>query len=254
MLNIVIPMAGRGSRFKDEGYELPKPLIPVMGKPMIQLVIDNLRPSRAHRFFFICLEEHLVNYGLAEKLREWAPGCEVIALNEVTQGAACTVLLTEKWINNDSPLLIANCDQWISADTDVFLDCSDHPSVDGLIMTMKAHDSKWSFVRFNAEGAIDAVLEKQVVSDEATVGIYHFKKGSDFVWGAHQMIRENRRVNGEFYVAPVYNELLSRGAKLDVFNIGTVGHGMHGLGIPSDLSDFLRASPALSGKGLPQHA
>jgi NDP-sugar pyrophosphorylase family protein len=251
MLNIVIPMAGRGSRFKDEGFDLPKPLIPVNGKPMVQLVVDNLRPQREHRFLFICLREHLDGYGLAEKLAEWAPGSVVIPIDAVTQGAACTVLLMEKYIDSADPLLIANCDQWIDTDIDAFLTEADRPELSGLIMTMKADDPKWSFVKFGQDGEISAVLEKQVVSDEATVGIYHFKKGSEFVAGAQTMIREDRRVNGEFYVAPVYNELIVHGAKLGVFNIGSVGDGMYGLGVPSDLRAFLQASKHLAGRGLP---
>ncbi len=252
MLNIVIPMAGHGSRFKDEGFKLPKPLIPVHGKPMIQLVIDNLRPSRPHRFIFICLQEHLESYDLGQKLLEWAPNSTTISLNEVTSGAACTVMLAKHLIDTNEPLLIANCDQWIDAEMDAFLAKSDDPDLDGLIMTMKAHDSKWSFVKFDETGSVSAVLEKQVVSDEATVGIYYFKKGSDFVWGATKMIAEDRRVNGEFYVAPVYNELIGRGARLDVFNIGEVGNGMYGLGVPADLYSFLEVSKRLCGKGLPQ--
>ncbi len=252
MLNIVIPMAGRGSRFKDEGFALPKPLIPVHGKPMIQLVVDNLRPRRDHRFIFICLREHLDGYGLAAHLAEWAPGSVVIPIDEVTQGAACTVLLAREYIDSNDSLLIANCDQWIDTDIDAFLDEADRPELDGLIMTMKADDPKWSFVKFGADGEISAVLEKQVVSDEATVGIYHFKKGGQFVAGADQMIGDERRVNGEFYVAPVYNELLSRGAKLGVFNIGSVGNGMYGLGVPADLHAFLEVSKTLTGRGLPR--
>ncbi len=251
MLNIVIPMAGRGSRFAQEGFTLPKPLIPVCGKPMIQLVIDNLRPTRPHRFIFICLEEHLKEHGLASLLRGWAPGSEILSLDHVTEGAACTVLLTQNWIDTAEPLMIANCDQWIDADIEEFLTVAESPGVDGTIMTMRASDPKWSYVQFNANRSISGVVEKQVVSDEATVGIYHFRRGSDFVSGAKQMIAQNRRVNGEFYVAPVYNELIAKGAKLALHNIGEVGNGMYGLGIPSDLHSFLEASKLLSGRGLP---
>jgi NDP-sugar pyrophosphorylase family protein len=240
MLNIVIPMAGRGFRFVQEGYDLPKPLIPVCGKAMVHLVIDNLKPARPHRFIFLCLKEHLEKHNLGALLTNWAPGCEIITVDEITQGAACTVLLAQKYFNCDDSLLIANCDQWIDADINAFLGSADQQSLDGLIMTMEADDPKWSYVQFGKNGEITSVVEKQVVSNEATVGVYYFKKGSDFVDGAQQMIDRNRRVNGEFYVAPVYTEILEQGSKIGVFNIGAVGSGMHGLGNPADLEAFHR--------------
>jgi dTDP-glucose pyrophosphorylase len=239
MLNIVIPMAGRGSRFQKEGYTLPKPLIPVLGKPMIQVVINNLRPKVAHRFIFICLQEHLEKYQVAEKLKAWAgAGTEIVTVDQVTEGAACTVLLAKEFINNDEPLMIANSDQWIDTDINDYLETMNRENADGLIMTMWANDPKWSFVRFNEKHEIIEVVEKEVVSNEATVGIYNYKHGKDFVRAAKQMIAKNYRVNGEFYVAPVYNELIREGKKIIIYNIGKEADGMYGLGIPSDLKLF----------------
>jgi dTDP-glucose pyrophosphorylase len=236
MLNIVIPMAGRGSRFQKEGYTLPKPLIPVLGKPMIQVVINNLRPKVAHRFIFICLQEHLEKYQVAEKLKAWAgAGTEIVTVDQVTEGAACTVLLAKEFINNDEPLMIANSDQWVDTDINDYLETMNHENADGLIMTMWANDPKWSFVRFNEKHEIIEVVEKEVVSNEATVGIYNYKHGKDFVRAAEQMIAKNYRVNGEFYVAPVYNELIREGKKIIIYNIGKEADGMYGLGTPSDL-------------------
>jgi NDP-sugar pyrophosphorylase family protein len=239
MLNIVIPMAGHGSRFKDAGYTTPKPFIPIHGKPMIELVIDNLTPQRQHRFIFICQQQHLDEYQLAERLQEYAPGCMIIALTEITDGAARTVLTAEHRINNHEPLMIANCDQWIDIDINDYLALHDQADLDGFIMTMKAHDPKWSFVRFNEHGVVTEVVEKKVVSDEATVGIYNFKYGADFVSAAKQMISKNLRVNGEFYVAPVYNEMLAEKANIAVYNIGADLSGMYGLGTPRDLDTFI---------------
>jgi dTDP-glucose pyrophosphorylase len=239
MLNIVIPMAGRGSRFQKEGYTLPKPLIPVLGKPMIQVVINNLRPKVAHRFIFICLQEHLEKYQVAEKLKAWAgAGTEIVTVDQVTEGAACTVLLAKEFINNDEPLMIANSDQWIDTDINDYLETMNRENADGLIMTMWANDPKWSFVRFNEKHEIIEVVEKEVVSNEATVGIYNYKHGKDFVRAAKQMIAKNYRVNGEFYVAPVYNELIREGKKIIIYNIGKEADGMYGLGIPADLKLF----------------
>lgn len=238
MLNIVIPMAGRGSRFQQEGYKLPKPLIPVCGTPMIKLVIDNLHPRQPHRFIFICLEEHIASYRIDEKLKEWAPDCEIVTVDRVTEGAACTVLLAKNAINNDNPLMIANSDQWISCDINTYLGEMERSDLDGLIMTMRAEDPKWSFVRFNDQGSICEVVEKQVVSNEATVGIYNFCSGCDFVAAAESMISKNLRVNDEFYVAPAYNEMIGLAKSIGYYNIGSEAQGMYGLGIPADLRLF----------------
>ncbi|MBM3270096.1 MAG: glycosyltransferase family 2 protein [Candidatus Sericytochromatia bacterium] len=239
MLNVVVPMAGRGSRFADAGYDLPKPLIPVHGVPMTELVIGNIRPPRPHRFIFLCLREHLDRYGLAAHLRRWAPGCEVVPVDRVTAGAACTVLLAEDLIDSADGLMIANCDQWVDVSIDAYLAVIG--AADGLIMTMWADDPKWSFVRLGPAGRPCEVVEKRVVSNEATVGIYNFRHGRDFVAGAKRMIARDLRVNGEFYVAPVYNELLAGGANLAIHNIGRDRAGMYGLGTPADLEWFLAA-------------
>ena len=238
MLNIVVPMAGRGSRFSDAGYKDPKPLINVKGKEMIRLVIGNLKPECEHRFIFMCLQEHIKNYNVDKKLQEWCPGCSVIPVKEVTQGAACTVLLSEEYINTDDPLMIANSDQWVDIDINKYLSAG--KDADGLIMTMKASDPKWSFVRFDQNERVCEVVEKQVVSDEATVGIYNFAHGKDFVKYARKMIDQELRVNGEFYVAPVYNQMISDKGKIVIYNIGTDTKGMYGLGIPDDLNHFLK--------------
>jgi dTDP-glucose pyrophosphorylase len=233
-------MAGHGSRFSKAGYKNPKPLIPVNGKPMIQLVIENLKPSRDHRFIFICQAEHLKNYPLQTLLEEKAPGCKIIEINQVTEGAACTVLLAKDYINNQDQLMIANCDQYLDVDIDEYLAILDDQFADALIMTMKADDNKWSFIKLNEKNEITLVVEKEVVSDEATVGVYNYQKGSDFIRAAEQMIMKEFRVNNEFYVAPAYNEMIKDGKKIKYFNIGELGQGMHGLGTPEDLEAYLK--------------
>ncbi|HRQ82229.1 MAG TPA: glycosyltransferase family 2 protein, partial [Azospirillaceae bacterium] len=220
-LNIVVPMAGRGRRFAEQGYASPKPLIPVCGRPMIELVVDNLRPSRPHRFIFLCLREHLEHYGLAAELARWAPGCVVRPVDQVTEGAACTVLLARDLIDGPAPLMIANCDQWIDADIDAYLARLDEPDVDGLIMTMAAdRDPKWSFVACGPDGMVERVAEKEPISNIATVGVYNFARGGDFVAAAGAMIAADMRVNGEFYVAPAYNMMLAAGARVARHDIG----------------------------------
>ena len=234
MLNIVVPMAGRGSRFAKAGYQMPKPLIDVHGHPMIEYVTHNIRPNCAHRFIYICQQEHLERYHLADELERMAPGCAIVTVDHITEGAACTVLLAEKYIDNDDELMIANSDQFVDTDINDYLNGLDKN--DGLIMTMPANDPKWSYIRYDEDGFVSLVREKEVISDQATVGIYNYKRGSDFVRFAHQMIEKDIRVNGEFYVAPVYNEMIEAGRKIVFRN---VGERMFGLGIPEDLEAFL---------------
>lgn len=234
MINIVVPMAGRGSRFANVGYKMPKPLIDINGHHMIEYVINNIRPKQGYRFIFICLEEHIKKYNLENMLKELEPNCIIVPVTHVTEGAACTVLLSENYINNDDALMIANSDQYVDTDINEYL--SKMESNDGLIMTMPANDPKWSFIKINDAGYVTDVREKEVISNEATVGIYNFKYGKDFVLFAHQMIDNNIRVNGEFYVAPVYNEMIKEGKKIIYCN---VGEKMYGLGTPEDLKTFM---------------
>jgi NDP-sugar pyrophosphorylase family protein len=240
MLNIVIPMAGRGSRFQEAGFQLPKPLVPVHGQPMIEVVIENMRPRREHRFIFLCLKEHLDQYEIDRRLKQWAPGCEVLVVDSVTEGAACTVLLARQLIDSEAPLMIGNSDQWVDIDINDYLGVMASEDAEGLIMTMWADHPKWSYIRFDSEGVPCEVVEKQVVSNEATVGIYNYRHGADFVTAAERMIAKNLRVNNEFYVAPVYNEMIARGSKIAYYNVGREYDGMYGMGIPSDLERFER--------------
>ena len=240
MLNIVVPMAGRGQRFVEAGYTLPKPLVPVLGVPMIRLVLDNLRPACPHRFVFLCLQEHIEQHDLADQLRTWEPDGHILPVACITEGAACTVLLARDYIENDEPLMIANSDQWVDTDINAYIDVMQTQQADGLIMTMWADHPKWSYVGFDAQGRLDRVAEKQVISNEATVGIYNYRRGADFVRAAEAMIAKNLRVNNEFYVAPAYNELIGAGGKVIHVNVGKVGDGMYGLGLPEDLEAFVR--------------
>jgi dTDP-glucose pyrophosphorylase len=238
-LSIVIPMAGRGERFARRGYGEPKPLIPVHGHAMIRLVISNLRPSTVpHRFIFVCLEEHLRSFPLRSRLELWSGGCEVVAIPEVTSGAAATVLAAREHFETDAPLMIANCDQLVRVSMERYLDQMAVDQLDGLIMTMPATDPKWSFVRRGPSGQVVEVAEKVPISGEATVGIYNFRHGRDFCRAADAMINKGARTNGEYYVAPVYNELIAAGMRVGAYELRSPCETMHGLGIPEDLESF----------------
>ncbi len=239
MINIVIPMAGRGSRFADAGYKDPKPLIEVKGKPMIQVVVENLTPKMPHRFIFICQNSHIEEYKLRQMLGAISPDCIVIGIDGVTEGAACTVLMAREYFSNREPLMIANSDQFVDIDINDYLADISSRGLDGLIMTMTADDEKWSYAKLNEAGDVVEVREKVVISSHATVGIYNFAAGEDFALHAQAMIDARETHNGEYYVAPVYNRLIENGGRVGVYDVGREADGMYGLGIPADLELFL---------------
>jgi len=231
--NILIPMAGAGSRFSSAGYTFPKPLIEVNHKPMIQVVIENLNIST--KFIYIVQKEHYEKYNLKYLLNLITPNCEIVQVEGVTEGAACTTLLAKEYINNDKHLVIANSDQFVEWDSNSFYYSMTNDNLDGGMLTFKATHPKWSFAKLDENGFITEIAEKKPISDIATVGIYYWNKGSDYVKYAEQMIEKNVRVNNEFYVAPVYNEAILDGLKFKPFNISK----MWGLGTPEDLKTYL---------------
>jgi NDP-sugar pyrophosphorylase family protein len=242
MLNIVIPMAGRGQRFQDAGYAFPKPLIDINGQTMIEVVVKNIRPNLAHRFIFICQKEHYDKYELHSVLKSSTDNnFEVVKLSGITAGAACTVLTASKFIDNNDPLLLANSDQFIDVDINHFMEIASGPGLDGLIMTFMANHPKWSYARVLEDSTkVVEVAEKKLISNNATVGVYYFKRGRDFINGARKMIEKNIRYNNEYYVCPVYNELILKDMDIHIYKIPK--EKMHGLGTPEDLNIFLKKS------------
>ncbi len=238
MLNIVVPMAGEGSRFKAAGYTFPKPLVEVKTIPLIQLVVQNITPRGDHRFTFICKRSHYDRYSLRHTLNAIAPRCNVVTLSEPTAGAACTVLLASDHFNDDKELMIANNDQYIEADINAFLQDARSRKLDGSIMAFPAVHPKWSYAKVDDGGAVIQVAEKRPISNHATVGIYYYRRGSMFFEGACSMIQKDIRVNNEFYVCPVYNELIKQGLNIGLYEIKA--NQMHGLGTPEDFDEFKR--------------
>ena len=236
-MNVIIPMAGRGKRFEDAGYSFPKPLIDVNGKPMIQIIIENLNLTAKH--IFICQGEHVQKFAIHDLMNLLKPDSEIISINEITQGAAETVLKAKDLINNDDELIIANSDQWIDWNPQHFLSFMRKKEADGGIVTFISTHPKWSYVRINDENLVEEVAEKRPISNIATVGIYYYKHGKDFVKAAEQMMRKNIRTNNEFYVAPVFNEMIESGKKIHIYPIAE----MKGLGTPEDLLRFFNSLP-----------
>lgn len=233
-LNVLIPMAGAGSRFAEAGYTFPKPLIEVNGKPMIQVVVENLNMEA--NYIFIVQKEHYEKYNLKYMLELIAPGCKIVQTDGLTEGAACTTLLAKQHINNSSPLVIANSDQYVKWNSNECMYSFNSSKIDGGILTFKATHPKWSYAKIDENGFVEEVAEKKVISDDATVGIYYWKHGKDYVKYAERMIEKNIRTNNEFYVCPVFNEAIQDGKKIKIKNIET----MMGLGTPEDLDYFLR--------------
>jgi HAD superfamily hydrolase (TIGR01509 family) len=232
-MNVLIPMAGAGSRFQQAGYTFPKPLIDVNGKPMIQMVVENLNIDA--NFVFVVQKEHREKYNLDTLLNLIAPNCKVVEVDGLTEGAACTALLAKEYIDSDAPLFFANSDQFVEWDSNEFFYKMNETDVDGGIVTFKATHPKWSFAKIDDNGIVTEVAEKNPISDLATVGFYYWKHGSDFVKYAEQMISNNVRVNNEFYVCPVFNQAIEGGRVIRTFDVPK----MWGTGTPEDLKYYL---------------
>lgn len=235
-MKILIPMAGEGSRFAKEGYTFPKPLIDVSGKPMIQRVVENLKFDA--NYIFLVRKEHLQKYsGLESTLFSITnANTKIVEVDCLTEGAACTALLAENYINDDDDLLIANSDQIMEYSPENFNYLKKLTNLDGMVFCFNSLHPKWSFVKINSEGFVTEVAEKNPISNIATCGVYWYRHGNDFVQCAKNMISKNIRVNNEFYIAPVYNEFIEQQKKLIPFYVSK----MHGIGTPEDLNEYLK--------------
>lgn len=240
MLHVIIPLGGRATRFQERGYTFPKPLIEIGTRSMIELVLENLAPPPDTRFTFICRKEHLTQFYLGDMLRLLAPGCEIISLEHDTAGALCSVLLAVDDLKPDEEVLVANGDQIISGGLAPFYEKCRIPGTDGCILTFTATHPRWSFVRTDAAGHVTAVAEKRPISKQATVGLYYFRRASDLLAGAERMLVKGLTTGGQFFVAPVYNELLLDGKIITTHHLpdGT----MSSLGTPEDLEMYLKRS------------
>jgi len=236
-LNIVIPMAGEGSRFKNAGFKLPKPLIDVDHKPMINVVTDSLNLDA--NYTFLVRRQHLEEYPVYTILNLIKPASKIVEVKTLTEGAACTILLAKHIVDNDQPLMIVNSDQFVDWDYAKFMQKLELMNADAGILTFKASESKWSYALTNEEtGFVTKVAEKVCISEDATCGVYYWRRGSDFCHYAQQMIDKNVRVNGEFYVCPVFNEAIADGKKVITFEAKI----MKGLGTPEDLEVYINDS------------
>lgn len=229
---IVIPMAGEGKRFKKAGYKLPKALIPILGRPMIDWAMESLNLDSS-QVIFIVLKKHIKDYQINKYLQgKFGEETEVIGIDKVTKGQAETVLKAKKFIDNDKELIIFNCDTYFKCDLEGAI--SKFPNASGFIPVFKDTAPKWSFVKINSRGWAIETAEKKPISDNATVGLYHFRHGNLFVEKTEEMIARNQRIKNEFYVIPVYNRLIDDGHEIRIVNSEFVWV----LGTPEDKRNF----------------
>ena len=202
---------------------------------MIQVVVEALNVEA--QYTYVVQKEHYEKYNLQYLLNLLTPNCNIVQVDGITEGAACTTLLAKEFINTDDPLIMTNSDQLILWDSNETLYAFNNDNVDGGIVTFPATHPKWSFAKLGDDGYVCEVAEKKPISNHATAGIYYWKHGSDYVKYAEQMIAKDIRVNNEFYVCPVYNEAIEDGKKIRIKEIGV--DDMWGLGTPEDLDYFL---------------
>lgn len=237
-INVVIPMAGEGSRFVRAGYSKPKPFIDVAGRTMIETVMANLALEGAH-YILLIRKEHIAAEPVTIGRLRALGNVEIVSIDGPTEGTACTVLQARQLIDDETPLLIANCDQIVDFScADFVAECWSR-GLDGSILCFDnpAGDPKWSFAKTGKDGLVVEVAEKRAISKLATVGIYLFRSGRDFVSGAIDMIARNERINNEFYTCPIYNHIVGHGGRIGVHRVGE--EAMHGLGVPDDLIKYL---------------
>lgn len=226
---LIMPMAGNGSRFAEAGYTDPKPLIDVRGKPMFVQAVENIGLD-FDEMIFIVQKSHAIK----DRVLEYYPDAHVVEIDGVTEGAACSVLLADPYINDEDAVFVSNCDQLIEWDVEEFKNKMDN---DGIILTFACPDRnpKWSFAKLDDTGSVSEVAEKNPISDLATTGHYYWSHWVTFKNSAHTMIDCNDRFNNEFYLCPTFNYTISRGGNVVTTNVSK----MHGLGTPEDLQAWL---------------
>jgi dTDP-glucose pyrophosphorylase len=236
MVNIVIPMAGLGSRFRVANYKKAKPFITIQEKAMIMHVLDNLAMEDA-TYYLIALKHHIEEEPFIFNDIKNKSNVVIIPIDSITEGPACTALYAREYINNANPLLIANCDQIVDMRISDFISDAISRNLDGSILTFYSTENKWSYAKINENQMVIEVKEKEVISEFATVGIYYFKEGREFVNSGIDMIVRNERVNQEFYVTPIYSHMIAKKQKIGIYNIDQ--SQMHGTGTPEDLEQYL---------------
>ena len=230
---VVMPIGGRGTRFKQTGYTFPKILIPIRNRPMLQWAVESLNMPWA-KHVFVCSREDYEAYPLEAMCAQLVPDYSLV-IEEERKGAAAAVLLGLAGPTSfTEPLLIANCDQWLEWDSNHFVKAAFALGVDGMIPVFRSVHPKWSYARLE-KGLVVEVAEKRPISPWATCGLYYWSQVGKFIQAAQNMMEDpSKRIHGEWYVAPVMNELINIGGQVMAYDKLT----MWGLGTPEDLTEF----------------
>lgn len=233
-MNVVIPMAGRGSRLSHDPSQRPKPLIEVQGQPLWEWAVRCLPLDSAERIVFICLREHAEKFDLDSEIRSTLKGrpVSIVMLDDVTDGQLRTVVLAESELMLDAPLLVFNADSWFHHSEDEFLRTAE--ACDGILGVAPQEGDRWSFARLDRDGLVVEVAEKRRISDHACTGLYYFRNTRRFLADAHEMFSEGDQTIGEYYVAPVYQRMIARGEQVQV----TVADHFFPIGTPDELAIF----------------
>ena len=237
-IQLVIPMAGEGKRFVERGYAIPKPLLPVAGRPMFELVVRNLVTSDVGSVVVACRGEWDIRIQADRLSEELAIPVSIVEVHGTTDGPAGTVELAAPHLRMNEPVVVANSDQFVQGDLAAFY-ASIGQTYPGVVLAMEDDDPKWSYVRVNDEGLAEEIREKVLISHLATVGIYGFASAELMLQAFADMRAREDTTNGEYYVAPAYRYLFERRLPVKVINLCPIGDVMHGLGIPDDYTAFL---------------
>lgn len=234
-MNILIPMAGEGTRFPRDTYKIPKPLIDIKGVPMIRRAIESL--GIIGTYHFVIRKDSYYDQ-VCSLLHSVFPLPKIISVEETTEGPAASCLLFKDFIDNEEELVIANCDQIMWWDPDLFLTTARYYKYDGMVVTYTTNTPKNSYAEIDRSGFVKRIVEKEVISDISLNGIHYWRKGKYFVQSAENMIKCNDRApNGEFYVGPSYNHMIRNGLKVGIHHIPNWQHNP--VGVPEDLKTYL---------------
>ena len=236
----VIPMAGKGQRFKDEGILEPKFLFETKGRTLFEWSLEGLPLDIASKIIFICLDKHEKKYDVKNFIKKNmgkkfpSLSYEIILLDKTTDGQVETVLYAKEHINNDSTLVIYNIDTYfLSSRLKSKLLTIKNTAIDGLLGAFNSNDSKLSFIELDSE-FVKRTKEKEPISDIASTGLYVFSYGKDFVDAAEFMLSNSLNTNNEYYVSELYNILIKRGKKFVI----DLAEDFSPLGTPDDIKKF----------------
>jgi dTDP-glucose pyrophosphorylase len=229
---LIIPLAGRGSRYTDAGYTTPKPLIEINGKPMLYHAFQSVKDVGYEKVIFIALKEHELTYGVSKLIKEQiVADFELVLLDDVTEGQLCTVLTASHFFKPNQPILIAAADSYIESNIAEEVKTS---KADGIISVINLPGEQWSFAKTDEEGKVTEVAEKTRISNHASTGIYYFNETKRFEQHAKVLLQQKETTKGEYYIMPLYNKLITEGAQIELSH----AKSMWDMGTPESKQKF----------------